>query len=66
MPQTNSCVGTGVVLARGSCAMEQMIVEMAVMRAHIKTAVSPPSSVLNINGCTVLCVSLSGVAEGCV
>lgn len=46
--------------------MEQMIVEMAVMRAHIKTAVSPPSSVLNINGCTVLCVILSGVAEGCV
>lgn len=46
VPQTSSCVGTGVALARGSCAMEQMIVEMAVMRAHIKTAVSPPKSSL--------------------
>lgn len=40
VPQTSSFVGTGVVLDRGSCAMEQMIVEMVVMRAHIKTAVS--------------------------
>lgn len=39
VPQTSSSVGTGVVLDRGSCAMEQMIVEMVVMRAHIKTAV---------------------------
>lgn len=39
VPQTSSCVGMGAVLARGSCAMEQMIVEMAVMRAPIKTAV---------------------------
>lgn len=46
--------------------MEQMIVEMAVMRAHIKTAVSPPGSVLNINGATLMCGSLSVVAEGCV
>lgn len=66
MPQTSSCVGTGVVLVRGSCAMEQMIVEMAVMRARIKTAVSPPGSVLNINGGTVMCGSLSVVAKGCV
>lgn len=64
MPQTSFFVGMGVVLARGSCAMEQMIVEMAVMRARIKTAVSSLSSVLN--GGTVMCGSLSGVAEGCV
>lgn len=46
--------------------MEQMIVEMAVMRARIKTAVSSPSSVLNINGGTVMCGSLSDVAKECV
>lgn len=66
MPQTSSSVGMGVVLVRGSCAMEQMIVEMAVMRARIKTAVSSQSSVLNVNGGAVVCGSLSGIAEGCV
>jgi len=66
VPQTSSYVEMGVVLARGSCVMEQMIVEMAVMRARIKTAVSLPSSVLNINGGTVMCGSLSGVDEGYV
>lgn len=65
MPQTSSSVGMGVVLDRESCAMEQMIVEMAVMRARIKTAVSSPSSILNTNGGTVMCGSPSGVAEGC-
>lgn len=37
--QTSSCVGMGVALANGSSAMVQMIVEMAAMRARIKTAV---------------------------
>lgn len=55
MLQTSSCVGMDVVLARESCAMEQMIVEMAVMKAHIKTAVSASISVVNINGGTVMC-----------
>lgn len=63
--QTSSCVGMGVALGNGSSAMEQMIVEMAVMRARIKTAVSTASQVLNINGGTV-CGSQFSVAEGCV
>lgn len=66
MPQTSSCVGTGVALARGSCAMEQMIVEMAVMRAHIRTAVSLLSAALNVKGGSVMFGSLSGAAEGYV
>lgn len=65
MLQTSSCVGMGVALANGSSAMVQMIVEMAAMRARIKTAVSSASQVLNINGSTV-CGSQFGVAEGCV
>lgn len=64
MLQTSSCVGMDVVLARESCAMEQTIVEMAVMRGHIKTAVRPLSSVVNINGGTVVCnVLLKGICE---
>lgn len=42
MPQISFCVGMGAALAKESCVMVPMTVEMVVMRALHKTAVSSP------------------------